>query len=138
MRTITETSYKVNSQRVYLMNRQYFKLFLALNFLFQLGINTISIVHAQEAAQDNYYLEITSENIYEIQLVQNSNQQPSQNPPSGNLLFPSANDPNNREGKKCMTVCARWGEECTFTDRGAGGTTRDCRRTCQQFTEECF
>jgi hypothetical protein len=40
--------------------------------------------------------------------------------------------------KQCMVVCARWGEDCTYNDRGIGGTTRDCRRTCQQFSEECF
>lgn len=40
--------------------------------------------------------------------------------------------------EKCMTVCARWGEDCLLINRGAGGMERKCRRTCKQFAEECF
>jgi len=58
-------------------------------------------------------------------------------PPAGSAI-PDAASQSNAKEKKCMTVCARWGEDCTYTDRGIGGTSRSCRRTCQQFTEECF
>jgi len=58
--------------------------------------------------------------------------------PSGSLLLPEASGASNEKEKKCMTVCGRWGEDCTYINRGVGGTTRSCRRTCQQFTQECF
>jgi hypothetical protein len=39
---------------------------------------------------------------------------------------------------KCMTVCARWGKECVYINKGPGGTIKKCRRACKQFTKECF
>lgn len=62
-----------------------------------------------------------------------------QEPVPGTLVIPGQEQQQaGDKKKKCMTVCARWGEECTYINRGAGGTTRKCRRTCKQFTEECF
>ncbi len=80
------------------------------------------------SAEDNTYL-----------LAQNA-QHPPENttPPSGTLVLPADTAGEETTEKKCMTVCASWGEECTYINRGAGGTTRSCRRTCQQYTEECF
>ncbi|MGI9228420.1 MAG: hypothetical protein ACR2P9_01015 [Gammaproteobacteria bacterium] len=48
--------------------------------------------------------------------------------------------------RQCMTVCARWEEECVDVRQGdddSGGRTEDdqrqkCRRACTQFLEECF
>jgi len=119
------------------MNKRSFIFILIFNASFLAGINLVTVTHAQEAIQDNNYL-YPSPHDQIIQLVQNTSPQTRQNPQSGNQIFPDTNDRNEREGRKCMTVCAKWGEECTYTDRGAAGTTRDCRRTCQQFTEECF
>ena len=61
-------------------------------------------------------------------------------PMPGTLLLPDdAQEPDKKDGeKKCMTVCARWGEECQYINRGTGGLSKKCRRTCKQFTEECF
>lgn len=61
-------------------------------------------------------------------------------PASGSLILPGAgNNPGaDTVEKKCMTVCAQWGEECNYINRGSAGTTRSCRRTCQQYKEECF
>ena len=60
-------------------------------------------------------------------------------PQPGELVIPEemTADPG-AEKKQCMTVCARWGEECILVNKGAGGMERKCRRTCQQFAEECF
>ncbi|MEJ2760455.1 MAG: hypothetical protein P8126_02650 [Gammaproteobacteria bacterium] len=53
--------------------------------------------------------------------------------------MPSGKQGHNQTKKKsCMTVCARWGKECTYVNRGPGGTTKKCRRVCKQFTQECF
>ncbi|MGY8814944.1 MAG: hypothetical protein ACKVHQ_09540, partial [Gammaproteobacteria bacterium] len=73
-----------------------------------------------------------------IILTQNTEKVEESTPQSGTLLLPESLIPDNKEEKKCMTVCAQWGEDCTFINRGAGGMTRNCRRTCQQFSEECF
>ena len=60
-------------------------------------------------------------------------------PQPGELVLPQgASKADDSDKKKCMTVCARWGEECTLINQGAGGLQRRCRRTCQQFSEECF
>ncbi|HEY7839974.1 MAG TPA: hypothetical protein VIC61_00275 [Gammaproteobacteria bacterium] len=60
-------------------------------------------------------------------------------PLPGELVIPEemGRDPGT-EKTQCMTVCARWGEECILINKGAGGMERKCRRTCQQFAEECF
>ena len=55
----------------------------------------------------------------------------------GTLILPEAPGQDTK-GEKCMTVCARWGEDCLLINKGAGGMERKCRRTCKQFAEECF
>lgn len=68
------------------------------------------------------------------------NEQPTDEntpPPSGTLVLPADNNKDGAE-KRCMTVCDQWGEECTYINRGLAGTTRNCRRSCQRYTEECF
>jgi hypothetical protein len=64
----------------------------------------------------------------------------AEQPLPGELVLPEEmrGDDSGEEKKQCMTVCARWGEECILVNRGAGGMERKCRRTCQQFAEECF
>ena len=57
--------------------------------------------------------------------------------PEGTYILPEAPGQDNK-GEKCMTVCARWGEDCLLINKGAGGMQRKCRRTCKQFAEECF
>ena len=46
--------------------------------------------------------------------------------------------PEYREGKRCMTVCSGWGEECLATASGADPVTRKCVRTCKSFAVECL
>jgi hypothetical protein len=73
------------------------------------------------------------------QLAQNEQTVPEKvSPAPGTLVIPGELPDQNTAGKKCMTVCALWGEECSYVNRGPAGTTRSCRRTCQQYTEECF
>lgn len=55
----------------------------------------------------------------------------------GTLIMPEAPGQDSKR-EKCMTVCARWGEDCLLINKGAGGMQRKCRRTCKQFAEECF
>lgn len=70
---------------------------------------------------------------------QDKNRQDRDDPPlPGELVLPVDAERNDRGEKQCMTVCARWGEECILINKGAGGMERKCRRTCQQFAEECF
>ena len=64
----------------------------------------------------------------------------AEQPLPGELIIPDemGGDKGQEEKKQCMTVCAEWGEECMLINKGAGGMERKCRRTCQQFAEECF
>ena len=75
------------------------------------------------------------------ELAQHDTDPPEQEkaPRERQLILPNTLQPREEEeGQNCMTVCAAWGEDCTYINRGIGGTTRSCRRVCQQFTEECF
>lgn len=54
-------------------------------------------------------------------------------PLDGELQLPD--DYNQAEEKKCMTICAKWGEDCIINPRTG---SRKCRRVCKSFTEECF
>lgn len=69
-------------------------------------------------------------------LVQNEEKNKNTyHPKSGTLLMPSeTGKKDDKEGKKCMTVCSRWGQDCII-DPARG---RQCRRTCKEFGEECF
>ncbi|NNE36807.1 MAG: hypothetical protein HKN08_00770 [Gammaproteobacteria bacterium] len=98
------------------------------------------LVFTAVKAQDTDQLDsATGESADVLNLVQNTDSQSIvPPPPSGTIILPDSLVNNPDEEKKCMTVCARWGEDCTYINRGAGGMTRSCRRTCQQFTEECF
>jgi hypothetical protein len=63
----------------------------------------------------------------------------AEQPKAGELVLPEELKGTEDGGeKKCMTVCARWGEECILVNKGAGGMERKCRRTCLEFAEECF
>lgn len=53
---------------------------------------------------------------------------------SGTLLVPGEEEESKEQKKQCMTVCLRWGEDCVIDHRGV----RRCRRTCQEFGEQCF
>jgi hypothetical protein len=54
-------------------------------------------------------------------------------PLDGELLLPD--DYNKAEEKKCVTVCDKWGEDCILNPRTG---SRNCRRVCKSFAEECF
>lgn len=64
-------------------------------------------------------------------------QEQTQQAMPGSLMLPEAPGKDVKP-EKCMTVCAKWGEECLLINKGAGGMQRKCRRTCKQFAEECF
>jgi len=100
----------------------------------------LSTVFTSISAQENGNNQESNANpSEEIQnLVQNATPQTNPPLPSGTILLPDSLTNSSKVEKKCMTVCAAWGEDCTYINRGAGGMTRSCRRTCQQFTEECF
>ena len=51
---------------------------------------------------------------------------------SGGLVLP---DDYQDEGKECLTVCKKWGENCALNPRTGA---RKCRRVCKQLGEECF
>jgi hypothetical protein len=116
------------------------------NKLFGFNISTIAILAIAFVmssvinAQDIETLDSASEQSNEVlNIVQNTNSQTNiPPPPSGTIILPDSLVNNPEEEKNCMTVCARWGEDCTYINRGIGGMTRSCRRTCQQFKEECF
>lgn len=73
-----------------------------------------------------------------LRLVQGQKDENQQKEPRpGSLVLPAAAETEKTE-KQCMTVCSRWGEECTFINRGSGGLSKKCRRACKQFSEECF
>ena len=67
-----------------------------------------------------------------------SSEQQGRHPPGSLTTSPAEQGEAGTKPKKCMTVCAHWGEECTYVNQGPGGTTKKCRRACKQFTEECF
>jgi hypothetical protein len=52
---------------------------------------------------------------------------------SGKIVLPGETDGN--EGKKCLTVCEKWGEDCIINPRTG---SRKCRRICKEFGQECF
>ncbi len=54
-------------------------------------------------------------------------------PLDGELLLPD--DYDKADEKKCLTVCDKWGEDCILNPRTG---SRNCRRVCKSFAEECF
>ncbi len=52
---------------------------------------------------------------------------------SGEIVLPGETD--GGEGKKCLTVCEKWGESCIINPRTG---SRKCRRVCKEFGQECF
>ncbi len=54
-------------------------------------------------------------------------------PLDGELQLPD--DYDKAEEKKCLTVCDKWGEDCILNPRTG---SRNCRRVCKSFAEECF
>jgi len=63
----------------------------------------------------------------------NADEQPRTPTTEGNPLVLPDEDQNAEE--KCLTVCRRWGQDCTLNPRTGA---RKCRRVCKQFGEECF
>ena len=53
-------------------------------------------------------------------------------PLDGELVLP---DDYNKEEKKCVTVCDKWGEDCILNPSTG---SRKCRRVCKSFAEQCF
>jgi hypothetical protein len=115
------------------------KLLCALSLL---GVITTAHTHPNADTQatvvdlNSQHLSYNTQSV--VMIAQAEDNQRQTQVPSGSLLLPESGGAGNEEEKKCMTVCGRWGEDCTYINRGAGGTTRSCRRTCQQFTQECF
>lgn len=67
-------------------------------------------------------------------IAQAKNKENKKSPRSGTLVLPINAEQEKNQTKKCMTVCSRWGEDCMIDPiRG-----RKCRRTCKEFSEECF
>lgn len=54
----------------------------------------------------------------------------------GTLIIPGRDQSRrmDAEDRQCMKVCIRWGEDCIIDNRGV----RKCRRSCQEFGEQCF
>lgn len=44
----------------------------------------------------------------------------------------------NRQDRRCMTVCSRWGDECVMISPAADVVSQKCVRTCKSFAEECL
>ena len=65
------------------------------------------------------------------------NSDPQTRPETASLQLPATIE-ENRDGRRCMTVCSRWGEECVMLSPGADAVTRKCVRTCKSFSEECL
>ena len=57
-----------------------------------------------------------------------------QEPGSGDLLIPDANEKEDAE-KKCITVCDKWGRDCIINPQTG---QRKCRRMCKSFGQECL
>ena len=89
--------------------------------------NIISFNQAQ--GQDQDLLQLAADTEIDPRTIQTE---------PGTLIVPTVTEQENEKEKKCMTVCGRWGEECMFINRGAGGMTKKCRRACKKFVEECF
>ena len=58
-------------------------------------------------------------------------------PEPASLQLPAANE-ENRDDRRCMTVCSRWGEDCVMISPAADVVSQKCVRTCKSFAEECL
>ena len=85
---------------------------------------------------DNPSFSLTQESSHSQLLAENEkDKREESHHPSGSLVLPlDSGKKQDKEGKKCMTVCTRWGQDCII-DPARG---RKCRRTCKEFGEECF
>lgn len=110
----------------------------------------LSIGTAAAEGEPGSGIEIATPDSPQIRLPEDVETQQTQEAMPGALLLPEAAGPDVGE-KKCITVCARWGEDCLLTSRGGGAAAvpggraaavprykRVCRQTCKQFAEECF
>ena len=88
---------------------------------------------SQDNSQSSYF---TVGRSHQLLLVENDNgKREEQRHKSGSLVLPlDSGKKEDKEGKKCMTVCTRWGQDCII-DPARG---RKCRRMCKEFGEECF
>ena len=68
-----------------------------------------------------------------LPVISDEDEKRSVKPLDGELILPD--DYNKAEDKKCVTVCDRWGEDCILNPRTG---SRNCRRVCKSFAEECF
>ena len=65
------------------------------------------------------------------------NSEPQSGPEPASLQLPAANE-ENRNDRRCMTVCSRWGEDCVMLSPAADVLAKKCVRTCKTFAEECL
>ena len=95
-----------------------------------------AVSYAAEESQDWFWGTDSSAQHLDILLLaeaENHDANPEK-PRSGTLVMPAATTDEKNE-KKCMTVCQRWGEDCMMDSRRG---VRKCRRTCKEFGQECF
>ena len=69
------------------------------------------------------------------QEYENSDNKPKPETTSLQLFVPGEE---NRDNRRCMTVCSGWGEECVMVNSESDFVTRKCMRTCVSFAEECL
>ncbi len=74
--------------------------------------------------------ENTDEPLYGAAEPEESNSDPK----SGDLVIPGTQETNAKE-KQCVTVCDKWGENCTINPRTG---QKKCRRICKSFGQECL
>ena len=56
---------------------------------------------------------------------------------TASLQVPAASG-ENRDDRRCMTICSNWGEECVMIRPASDVVTKKCVRTCKSFAKECF
>lgn len=97
----------------------------------------LSVGALGETAPDDGLLQVESPEAAQILLPGQDQTLQTREAMPGTFMMPDAPG-QDAKPEKCMTVCARWGEDCLLINKGAGGMQRKCRRTCKQFAEECF
>ena len=69
------------------------------------------------------------------QEYENNDNKPKPETTSLQFLVPGEE---NRESRRCMTVCSGWGEECVMVNSESDFVSQKCMRTCVSFAEECL
>ena len=87
-----------------------------------LGIITsayaLPYVDSQATEMDLISQHISHDTSGVVMIAEGEDNQRQAQVPSGSLLLPESGGASNEKEKKCMTVCGRWGEDCTYINRG--------------------